>query len=248
MNNVSMPDILLFLVLPYLAMATFVIGHIWRYRYDKFGWVSRSSEIYEKRWLELGAPLFHYGALMVIVGHMLGIIIPESFTEALGISEAQYTLVAQVGGVTGLVICLSGMVILLLRRVINGRVKRATTRIDVAAMSMLWLMVILGTLTTVGYNVLGPGYNYRPSVAVWWRSIMLFQPDVSALNGVPEIYRIHITVAWLFLAMYPFTRFVHSWSAPVTYLTRPYVVYRHREPSPPHTPGVGKRWRTIGRD
>ncbi|HET9187287.1 MAG TPA: respiratory nitrate reductase subunit gamma, partial [Acidothermaceae bacterium] len=26
------------IVLPYLALATFVVGHIWRWRYDQFGW------------------------------------------------------------------------------------------------------------------------------------------------------------------------------------------------------------------
>ena len=27
----------LWVVFPYLCLTTFVVGHIWRYRYDKFG-------------------------------------------------------------------------------------------------------------------------------------------------------------------------------------------------------------------
>lgn len=246
--NHSGLDIFFYLVLPYLAIATFVIGHIWRYRFDHFGWASRSSEIYEKRWLQWGAPLFHYGALMVIAGHVMGIIVPEQVTEFFGITEAQYTFAAEAGGATGLALCLAGLVILLIRRVSNGRVRRATTRMDVVAMALLWIMILLGTATTVGYNILGPGYNYRPSVAVWWRSILTFQPDLSALDGVPEVYRLHITAAWVFFAVFPFTRLVHAWSAPVTYLTRPYVVYRRRLPEPPHNPGIARGWDTIGRN
>ncbi|MFV0317213.1 MAG: respiratory nitrate reductase subunit gamma [Microthrixaceae bacterium] len=248
MKDVSTFDLVAYVVLPYAAMTTFVVGHIWRYRFDRFGWSSRSSELYERKWLSIGGPMFHYGAFMVIGGHILGIVIPESFTEALGITESQYTLVAQIGGVTGLTICVIGLAILLIRRVVNGRVRRATSRTDVAAMTMLWLMVILGTITTVGYNVLGPGYNYRPSVAVWWRSILMFQPDPAALSGVPTIYLLHISIAWFFFALFPFTRLVHAWSAPVTYLTRPYVVYRRRDPSMPHVPGTSRTWDTIGRD
>lgn len=248
MNDVSTVDLVLYVVLPYTAISIFVLGHVWRYRFDRFGWTSRSSELYERKWLSIGGPLFHYGAFMVISGHILGIIIPEGLTEALGITEAQYTLVAQIGGVIGLTVCLTGLAILLARRVLNGRVRRATSRTDVVAMAMLWLMIILGTATTVGYNVIGPGYNYRPSVAVWWRSILTLRPDPAALSGVPLIYLLHITVAWFFFALFPFTRLVHAWSAPVTYLTRPYVVYRRREPSMPHVPGTSRTWETIGRD
>ena len=34
--------ILLWIIVPYLAIAAFALGHIWRYRYDKFGWTTRS--------------------------------------------------------------------------------------------------------------------------------------------------------------------------------------------------------------
>lgn len=45
-------DLLLWVALPYLALATFVVGHIWRYKYDKFGWTTRSSQMYESRLLQ----------------------------------------------------------------------------------------------------------------------------------------------------------------------------------------------------
>jgi hypothetical protein len=38
---------LLWVVAPYVALTSFVLGHIWRYRYDKFGWTTRSSQMYE---------------------------------------------------------------------------------------------------------------------------------------------------------------------------------------------------------
>ena len=46
-------DVFLWVIFPYLCLATFVIGHFWRYRYDKFGWTTRSSQLYEDRLLRI---------------------------------------------------------------------------------------------------------------------------------------------------------------------------------------------------
>ena len=40
---------LLWGVLPYVTIAVLVAGCIWRYRYDQFGWTTRSSQLYESR-------------------------------------------------------------------------------------------------------------------------------------------------------------------------------------------------------
>jgi nitrate reductase gamma subunit len=81
---------LLWITIPYVAIVIFIGGHIWRYHYDKFGWTTRSSQLYENRLLRLGSPLFHYGILPVILGHIGGILIPESATSAIGASYFDY--------------------------------------------------------------------------------------------------------------------------------------------------------------
>ena len=65
-------QIILWVAIPYASIAVFVVGHIWRYRYDKFGWTTRSSQTYENRLLRWGSPMFHFGILMVIAGHVVG--------------------------------------------------------------------------------------------------------------------------------------------------------------------------------
>ena len=42
-------DVFWWVIVPYLCLATFAVGHVWRYRYDKFGWTTRSSQLYEDR-------------------------------------------------------------------------------------------------------------------------------------------------------------------------------------------------------
>ena len=95
-------DVLLWGVLPYVMVAVLVGGTIWRYRYDKFGWTTRSSELYESRLLRIGSPLFHFGLLVVIVGHVIGLIIPKSWTDAIGLSqEAYHAQALLLGGIAG---------------------------------------------------------------------------------------------------------------------------------------------------
>ena len=65
-------------------------GTIWRWRYDQFGWTTRSSQLYESRLLRLGSPLFHFGILVALIGHIIGLLVPESWTDAAGLSEHAY--------------------------------------------------------------------------------------------------------------------------------------------------------------
>ena len=69
-------DVLLWIVLPYVTIAVLAIGLWWRYRYDRFGWTTRSSQLYERRLLRIASPLFHLGILAVLGGHAVGLLIP----------------------------------------------------------------------------------------------------------------------------------------------------------------------------
>ena len=71
-------------------------------------------------------------------------------------------------------------------------------------------------------------YDYRATVAVWFRSVVFLHPEPSKMIGVPVIYQLHATAAWLVLLVWPFTRLVHAWSIPFQYLGRPFILYRRR--------------------
>lgn len=68
----SAGDILLWIIFPYVAMTVFVVGHWWRYRRDQFQWTSRSTQLLDRRILGWASPLFHYGALAAVAGHIIG--------------------------------------------------------------------------------------------------------------------------------------------------------------------------------
>jgi len=225
-------DTLLWVVFPYVCLAVFVLGHIWRYRYDKFGWTTRSSQLYEKRLLRLGSPLFHFGILFVLGGHVMGLGIPERWTSAVGISETTYHFLAvSIGAVAGFC-TLIGMAILIYRRRTVGPVFSATTRMDKVMYVFLASVILLGLANTVVANLFG-SYDYRLGVSVWFRGIFRLSLHPELMAHAPITFKLHGLVAFALFALWPFTRLVHVWSAPMAYLWRPYVVYRARRGAPP---------------
>ena len=237
-------NVLLWVVLPYLSMAVLVGGLIWRYRYDKFGWTTRSSQLYETAVLRWGSPLFHFGILMVLVGHVGGLVVPKSWTEAVGVTEHTYHLMAVFIGTIAGFCTLIGMAILISRRRLVGPVFAATTKNDKAMYVVLGGVIVLGLVATVRANVLGAGYDYRETVSPWFRSLFYLRPDPEVMAAVPVGFQVHVVAAFTLFAFWPFTRLVHAFSAPVGYLTRPYVVYRSRDDRPGLRP-TRRGWETA---
>jgi nitrate reductase gamma subunit len=223
---------LLWTTVPYLSMVVFVGGLVWRHRYDSFGWTTRSSQLYESAVLRWASPMFHCGVILVLLGHIGGLLIPASWTEAVGITESTYHLLAVfIGTVAGLMTVI-GLGALILRRRLVGSVFQATTRDDKAMFVILGAVLLLGLAATVRANVIGAGYDYRETVSPWVRSLFTLNPDPTVMASVPLGFRLHILAAFALFAFWPFSRLVHAFSAPVGYLTRPYVVYRSRDPYP----------------
>ncbi|MBX3098577.1 MAG: respiratory nitrate reductase subunit gamma [Salinibacterium sp.] len=222
-------DVLLWIVFPYIAVASFVIGHLLRYRYDKFGWTSRSSQIYESKLLRWGSPMFHYGILGVFAGHVVGLLVPREWMEFFGVSEHLYHLGATWIGTVVAFVTIAGLVILLSRRGAIRRVARVTSVMDVVMYLFLAGSLVLGTIAVVQFQVLGAGYDYRGSVSPWIRSLIFFQPDAALMAGVPLMFQLHVLCSTTLFLIWPYTRLVHVLSVPIGYLFRPYVVYRSRD-------------------
>ena len=240
-------SVLLWGVVPYVAIAVLLVGTWWRWRYDQFGWTTRSSQVYESRLLRVGSPLFHFGILVVAFGHVIGLLVPKSWTDKAGLSQEAYHVQALVlGGLAG-VAALVGLGILVYRRRTVGPVFSATTRNDKAMYVVLAAALTAGMIATALGIGGGEEHNYRLTVSPWFRSLFTLQPDVDAMADAGLRYQVHALIAFLLFASWPFTRLVHAFSAPVGYLFRPYVVYRRRKPSTATTNREPRRgWERVG--
>jgi nitrate reductase gamma subunit len=236
---------LLWVTVPYVAFTSFLLGHIWRYRHDQFGWTTRSSQLHESRLLRLGSPLFHFGLLAVLGGHVLGIAIPANWTAAAGVSEHAYHLMSVSFGTLSGLATVAGLGILLYRRSTVAAVRKATTRIDKGMYLLLSATIGTGMVNTMGSNLIGGGYDYRATVSPWFRSLFTIHPQPELMTGIPINFQIHSLIVLTLLGIWPYTRLVHVFSAPLGYLTRPYIVYRSRDVTHPGTHRYARVWETT---
>ncbi|MDP4510391.1 respiratory nitrate reductase subunit gamma [Nonomuraea turcica] len=223
----SWGESVMWIVLPYVTIVIFVGGLLWRYRYDKFGWTTRSSQLYESRLLRVASPLFHYALLFVIVGHITGLLIPASWTNAIGVSNHAYHVNALTwGGISGLA-TLVAVGLLIYRRRTTGPVFLATTTNDKTMYAVLTAAIFSGVVTTVA-GFVPSEVSYRTTVGPWFRGVLTFQPDVTAMGQASGLYKVHTLIGMVLIVLFPFSRLVHALSAPLGYLFRPYIVYRRR--------------------
>ncbi len=240
--------ILWWVVVPYVAITVMIVGLIWRYRNDQYGWTSKSSQLHENVILRAASPLFHFGILFVAAGHVAGLMVPQSWTAAVGISGHVYHLAATIGGSIAALMTLVGMVGLLYRRFVTKAVRLATSNRDKVVWALLAIPILLGSWATVRHQIFGGegGYNYRETISPWLRSLLYFQPQPELMVNVPMEFKLHILAAFMLFAIWPFTRLVHVMSVPVLYPTRPYIVYRSRDqrtkPSSRRTVGKAGSW------
>ena len=220
----SRADTFLWALLPYVALTSFVVGHIWRYRRDGYTWTARSTQLLERRLLFVGSLAFHLGILGVIGGHVIGILVPESWTTAIGISEHFYHWMAMIlGGAAGLLLCL-GAVVLVYRRLKIDRIRATTLSSD-------WVMYpLLSSRSCSGCcapSSAGCGRVQLPRdglavVPEHLHAAAEVRPDGECAVPLPGAR--HYRVAPLRrLAVHAA---VHVWSVPVGYLARSPIVYR----------------------
>lgn len=220
-------------IYPYLALAILLLGSLIRFDRDPFTWKSDSSELLRKRELRLGSNLFHYGVLVVIIGHFVGFLTPD-WAIRWALDPAQHQLVAMAaGGVAG-AIAIVGLSILIHRRLADRRVRHNSRKWDVAIVLMLWLQLALGLLTVPLSARHMDGAMFATMVA-YVKGIVTFRGGVAdLLLGTPIIYRLHIFLGFTIFLVSPFTRMVHIWSGAgaLGYLFRPYQIVRTRRSGP----------------
>ena len=220
---------LAFLVFPYLALTTSVVGHLYRYISDPYGWNTRSSELLGKKGLKLGITIFHWGIIFTLLGHGAGLLVPQRYWDLVGIDSQTHTMFALYSGVLVGAAALLGLSLLIYRRITKDRILATTTLNDFVTLGLLLFVVATGFANVVGG--LYEHFDILTTVAPWLRGIVTLTPDPNLMLEVPLRFKIHIVAVLTLIGFWPFSRLVHIWSVPLTYLFRRWIVFRRREVS-----------------
>ena len=206
---------LLFVALPYAAFAVFVAGVVWRYR-SPLEISARSSQIAESIWLARGTIPFHTGLALLLAGHLAPLLFPRWWFGL--VSRRGPLLAVETAGMTAALLCLGGLLILLVRRLTSDAVRASSRGADVLVLLILIAQVALGTVVATAHRW-GSIWS-AVTLFPYLRSLIALRPDVALVAGMPIVVTLHLTGAWIVLALIPFTRLVHVFSLPLGYLGR----------------------------
>ncbi len=208
-------------IYPYIALAVFVVGSIIRFDREPYSWRAQSSQFLRRRQLIWGSVLFHVGILFLFFGHFIGLLTPHAIYSYVITAEAKAMLAIVAGGIAG-VVCFVGLTMLLHRRLFDSRIRKTSTVMDIGILAILWVQLTLG-LITVPYSLSHADKSeIMLRVSEWSQRILTFRIDGTAdlIQPLEWAYQVHIILGLTIFLLFPFSRLVHIWSAPIWYLGR----------------------------
>ena len=226
MSNVYV-NALLVGIYPYICLVVLLIGSLIRFDREPYTWKSDSSQMLRTGQLRLGSNLFHYGVIIVILGHFAGFLAPHWAVDWALDPVGHQLLAMVVGGLAGAV-AIVGLTILIYRRLGDPRIRLNSRKWDIAVTFMLWLQLALGLLTVPlsAFHMDGALFETLTSYV---KGIVTLNGDAAGLMiGVPLTYKLHILLGFTLFLISPFTRMIHIWSGAgaLAYLFRPYQIVR----------------------
>lgn len=205
---------------PYVCLAVFAIGSILRFEHGQYSWRSGSSQLLRRKQLVAGSILFHLGILVIFVGHLVGLLTPIAVFDALGISHGAKQVLAIVAGGTAGLFCLVGIALLTHRRLFDARIRATSSFGDTAILLILFAQLLLG-LATIPVSMQHLDGHEMTKFMEWAQRIWTFRGGAAELVAdAHPIFKAHLTLGLTIFLVFPFTRLVHIFSAPVWYLGR----------------------------
>jgi nitrate reductase gamma subunit len=220
---------LLFGIYPYICLAVLLCGSLIRFDREQYTWKSDSSQLLRHGALRLGSNLFHWGVLVVVIGHFAGFLAPHWLVSPF-LSASGHQLIAMVAGGAAGAVSIVGLTMLIVRRLGDPRIRRNSRKSDILIVMMLWAQLALG-LGTVALSMRHMDGMLFEQLTDYVKGVVTFRPDIARLLvGVPLTYQLHILLGFTIFLVSPFTRMVHIWSgiASLAYVIRPYQLVRKR--------------------
>ncbi|MCB2212272.1 respiratory nitrate reductase subunit gamma [bacterium] len=235
--NGSTLDVILFVVLPYVAMALFFLVSIQRYSGRKFTYSSISSQLLENKHHFWGLVPFHYGIIIVLTGHVVAFLFPR---ELLAFNQVPVRLyILETSALTFGLLAAIGLGSMMLRRTVESKIRAVTTPVDWAVLILLMVQIVAGLGIALFYPWGSSWFATSMTPYLW--SLVKLQPDITFVSGLSFWVKLHIVNAFLLIALFPFTRLVHILVVPNPYLWRKPQVVRWYKRGNAISTGTGLR-------
>jgi nitrate reductase gamma subunit len=155
---------------------------------------------------------------MVFIGHFTGLFTPENLYHLVVTTATKRTLAITMGSIFG-TSALVGIIILLIRRVKNQRIKINSKPQDILLIGLLLVEMGLGMIAI--FITAGSSIENYAELGIWAQKVITFQPDAGAvIAGHSLIYKLHIVIGLFIVMIFPYTKLMHMLVAPAAYFFR----------------------------
>ena len=226
--NLSWLQIFLFGVYPYIALTIAIIGTWVRFDLSQYSWKTGSTQMLRTKNMRLASNLFHVGIIVVLLGHLFGMLTPHFLYDRFISAGHKQILAVVVGGIAG-VFCWFGLVMLMWRRFTDDRISNTSSFSDKLILVLLFIQLNLGLISIFTSVKHLDGFTMM-NLAGWAQDITILRPWQAAarIEQTDLIYQLHMALGITLIAIFPFTRLIHIISAPVWYLGRRYQIVRQK--------------------
>lgn len=210
------------IALPYIALALFLVGSIYRYTKRGYNVSSLSSQFLEGKRLFYGAVPFHWGVLFLFCGHLIGFLFPNQVLA--WNSQPVRLMIIEISAFIFGISMLVGLINLMIRRYTTPRLKSVTNTMDLVIYLVLIAQTFFGLW--IAYNFRWGSSWFSTLLTPYLYSIFMFDPDITAVSVLPWTVKVHIIGAYVIIALVPFSRLIHFLVVPLHYIKRPYQQVR----------------------
>lgn len=211
---------ILFEVFPYVALTLAIVGGVYRYMKDRYSYSSFSSQILEDRMLFWGSTLFHYAIIPILLAHLWQGLFPAWSLAVLGTPFTLF-MAEMLGYILGYA-AIIGLTILIFRRLYDPKARQVTTIFDWLMFAALAFQITTGVHIAHSYRWGTLWYAY--TATQWFKSISYLDPNSVHIATLPWMVKAHAFNNYIIFLLFPFTRLVHIFAFPVTYIWRPFQV------------------------
>ncbi len=213
-------DVALFIIFPYVAIVLEIAVSLYRYFSGSYKFSSLSSEFLEGRELFWGSQPWHYGIMLVLLGHVIGFMFPK---EVLLFNEMPVRrLILEVTALSFGMMAFLGLLVLVKRRFTSDRVWAVTSKMDLLVLLLLLVQTGSGIYIALQYRW-GSSW-YAATLVPYLRSLFVLKPNLEYMSPMPWVVKLHVVNAFGLIAILPFTRLVHFLILPVQYIWRSWQV------------------------
>lgn len=226
--NLNWLQIFLFGVYPYVALTIAIIGTWVRFDLSQYSWKAGSTQMLRTKNMRLASNLFHVGIIVVLLGHLFGMLTPHFLYDRFISAGHKQILAVVVGGIAG-VFCWFGLVMLMWRRFTDDRISNTSSFSDKLVLVLLFIQLNLGLISIFTSVKHLDGYTMM-NLAGWAQDITVLRPWQAAarIEQTDLIYQLHMALGITLIAIFPFTRLIHIISAPIWYFGRRYQIVREK--------------------